>query len=382
MNVASVSSKEFREIIGHFASGVTVITTAHDGEWFGTTASAVSSLSLEPPMLLVCMNKDSSTGQAIAASGVYAVNILTEDQPDIATRFATKGEDKFTSVATREGEWGEPLIEDALATVECRVVEPVEGGTHVVFIAEVQHASAAEGAPLAYFRGGFGRLQLAADEVAEREVRALVRSLERGPEAELVVDSLARRFSISRGAIYHALVELTKEGLVRIGSGGTFQVVPLSVESAMETLRASLAIELGAAELSVARVTHEQLEELRAALGRSRPDASDEAFDLGTYISRYLQFHRTLVAFGGQALLDAYNRINAPMMVANVAPSKAPADRSRSLAAARAAFRNRARLVEAFEARDVAAARRAIQSNETASIEFITESLERREVEG
>ena len=156
---------EFREVIGHFATGVTVITTTDGDRPLGTTASAVTSLSLEPPMILVCMNKESATGLAMAAAGRFAVNILGEDQADLAVRFATKAPDKFDGVATTRGEYGEPLLADALATLECRVVEQTTGGTHVVFFGEVERGSARAGAPLAYYRGQFGRLQLAASEL-------------------------------------------------------------------------------------------------------------------------------------------------------------------------------------------------------------------------
>ena len=151
---------EFRELIGHFATGVTIVTAFHDGEPFGTTASAVTSLSLEPPMLLICMNKESATGRAVAATERFAVNILGEGQVELAERFAQKGGDKFTGVPTTPGESGQPLIDDALATLECRVVERTTGGTHVVFFGEVEAGSARDGAPLAYYRGRFGTLQI------------------------------------------------------------------------------------------------------------------------------------------------------------------------------------------------------------------------------
>src|SRR6185436_18228365 len=87
----SLSAGEFRAVIGHFASGVTVITTVDEGVPFGTTASAVSSLSLEPPMLLICMNRSSTTGQAIHRSRSFAVNILGEHQAELAGHFARPG---------------------------------------------------------------------------------------------------------------------------------------------------------------------------------------------------------------------------------------------------------------------------------------------------
>jgi len=151
---------EFREVISHFATGVTIVTAVHEGRSYGTTASAVTSLSLEPPMMLACMSKESATGRAMAAAGHFAVNILGENQAGLAERFARKGDEKFEGVAIVEGQWGEPLIEDALATLECRVVEQTVGGTHVVFFGEVESGSARAGAPLAYYRGQFGRLQL------------------------------------------------------------------------------------------------------------------------------------------------------------------------------------------------------------------------------
>src|SRR3954454_10271828 len=84
----------YRDVVGHFMSGVTVITTAHNGTRFGVTASAVSSLSLDPPMLLVCLNRHLPTADAVSSAGVFAVNILTQDQGDLATQFATRHPDK------------------------------------------------------------------------------------------------------------------------------------------------------------------------------------------------------------------------------------------------------------------------------------------------
>jgi flavin reductase (DIM6/NTAB) family NADH-FMN oxidoreductase RutF len=111
-------------------------------------------------MLLICMNKQSETGRAVAAAGHFAVNILGAGQIDLAERFARKGGDKFDGVPTTPGEWGEPLFDDAVATLECRVTEQMTAATHYVFFAEVVSASARGGAPLAYFKGQFGRLDL------------------------------------------------------------------------------------------------------------------------------------------------------------------------------------------------------------------------------
>ena len=156
-----LGSEEFRHVIGHFASGVTVVTTMVEGKPYGTTASAVTSLSLEPPLVLIAMNQESATGAAIAEKGSFAINILGEEHGEIAVNFARKGGDKFADVELAEGRCTGPLLADALAHVECRVTEQVTAGTHTIFIAQALVASARPGAPLAYFRGKFGRLEFA-----------------------------------------------------------------------------------------------------------------------------------------------------------------------------------------------------------------------------
>lgn len=152
-----VGRDHMRRAMGRFASGVTIITTRHDGSDYGLTASAVSALSLDPPMLLICVNKSSSTQQAIKASGVFAVNILQETHIDVARRFATSRGDKFDEMRVTYGALGVPLLDDMLATLECRVTAEVPGGTHTVFLAEVHSAQANDGMPLTYFRGRMGR---------------------------------------------------------------------------------------------------------------------------------------------------------------------------------------------------------------------------------
>lgn len=156
--VGACDQRLYREVVGHFATGVAVITAKHDGVDFGMTASALASLSVEPPTLLVCLSRESVTHSAIHSAGAFGVNILTESQGDIATRFAgTDRAQKFDELRVRHGELGQPLLLDALARLECRVAEPVTGGTHTIFLGTVQNAEADEGAPLTYFRGRFGR---------------------------------------------------------------------------------------------------------------------------------------------------------------------------------------------------------------------------------
>src|SRR5204863_2176367 len=172
----------------------------HDGRVYGTAASAVTSLSLEPPMLLICMNKQSETGRAVAASKRFGVNVLGTNQVDLAERFAKKGGDKFAGVPVTPGKWDEPLFDDALATLECRVDEETTGGTHYVFLAEVDSGAARGGTPLAYFKGEFGRLELTRDQLEHRAADALEDEL-RAADADLAA-------AIDRGDLPAALAAI------------------------------------------------------------------------------------------------------------------------------------------------------------------------------
>src|SRR5919201_3909821 len=111
----------FRYVIGHFATGVTIITTREGETDFGVTVSAVTSLSLEPPMLLVCLNRTSRTQAAVKSTGRFAVNILGLDQIELAELFATPRDDKFAGLDPTYGPLGDPLIPGAIAHVECEV---------------------------------------------------------------------------------------------------------------------------------------------------------------------------------------------------------------------------------------------------------------------
>jgi flavin reductase (DIM6/NTAB) family NADH-FMN oxidoreductase RutF len=159
--MAAFDASVFRDVIGHFATGVTIITTREGEVDFGVTVSAVTSLSLEPPMLLVCLNRTSRTQAAVGRARCFAVNILGVHQIELAQRFATPRDDKFAGLDVRYGPLGNPLIPGAIAHVECEVVEEATGGTHTIFIAEVRHAERFDGEPLLYYRGQLGWAGLA-----------------------------------------------------------------------------------------------------------------------------------------------------------------------------------------------------------------------------
>jgi flavin reductase (DIM6/NTAB) family NADH-FMN oxidoreductase RutF len=158
----SAAKHDMRTVMGHFATGVCVLSTRRsDGSPVGTTVNAVTSVSLEPPLLLVCLAHDSETLAAVRASARFAVNILAEDQREHSNRFAAKGEHaRPREVDFSEHEPGLPYLPDALATLACRVSAIHRAGDHMIVIGEALSMSSAheDVAPLLFFRGTYSRL--------------------------------------------------------------------------------------------------------------------------------------------------------------------------------------------------------------------------------
>ena len=154
-----IDDARFRQAMGHFASGVTVVTTASAGELYGMTVSSFSSLSLNPPLILICIDKSVPSHDMIRDAGCFVVNILEERQEHLSRRFATTGADKFKGVAWHSGKLGLPVLANTLAAIECRMRDALDGGDHTIFIGEVVDAEVREGAPLLYYRRGYHELK-------------------------------------------------------------------------------------------------------------------------------------------------------------------------------------------------------------------------------
>ena len=148
-----VDDAQFKNALSHFASGVTVVTTEHDGKPYGMTVASFASLSLHPPLVLICIEKSVKTHDAIAASRKFGVSILKSDQAEVSGRFASKSDDKFSGVKIVSG--SVPLIAGALTTMECHVTAQLPGGDHSIFVGEVVAVTTSEGAPLVYYRSGY-----------------------------------------------------------------------------------------------------------------------------------------------------------------------------------------------------------------------------------
>jgi flavin reductase (DIM6/NTAB) family NADH-FMN oxidoreductase RutF len=154
----AVDQLAFREAIAHFATGVTVITTLREGRPAGMTASAVASLSVDPVLLLVCIDNRLPTHTAIEASRRFVVNVLGEGQEELALRFARPAPDKFAGVPLVP-EQDLPVLADAIAHFVCDVHERFPGGDHSIFTGLVRACATTRGKrPLLYFRSGFGAL--------------------------------------------------------------------------------------------------------------------------------------------------------------------------------------------------------------------------------
>ena len=155
----TVDPLEFRSIIGHFATGVTVITTAVGDKLHGMTANAVSSLSLDPVLVLICVDKTTHTHRVLTEGGVFTVNILGEHQEALSRIFAKKGEPEVGTLrgqSFRLGESGAPILSDCLAFIECRVENMLDGGDHSIFLGRVvSEGVESEMRPLLFYRGGY-----------------------------------------------------------------------------------------------------------------------------------------------------------------------------------------------------------------------------------
>lgn len=156
----TLDASAFRSVLGRFASGVTILTARDDeGQDHGMTVSAFCSLSLDPPLVLACIDHHASMCAALATAAHFGVSVLAEGQEAIARRFAGPEPDRFDGLGFSRGMDGVALLEDALAHIECRLVDRHPAGDHTIFIGEVEAGSARSGQPLLYYRGGYATLE-------------------------------------------------------------------------------------------------------------------------------------------------------------------------------------------------------------------------------
>ncbi len=160
----TIEASAYRGIIGQFATGVTVVTTAVDGWLHGMTANAVTSVSLDPLLLLVCVDKEAHTHDHLSRAGAFTVSILADDQQGLSRTFATSNkpeEGRLRGVGYRIGENGAPIIDGCLASIQCEVTERTDAGDHTIFFGRVLDATTERDAPpLLFYQGKYRKLGL------------------------------------------------------------------------------------------------------------------------------------------------------------------------------------------------------------------------------
>jgi flavin reductase (DIM6/NTAB) family NADH-FMN oxidoreductase RutF len=150
---------QFRQIAGQWLTGIAVVTAMESStEPCGMTMNAVTSLSLDPPQFLLCLDRRARTMAAIQNSGSFCINYLREDQKAIAISFSRPGDNRFAALAYRAGETGSPVIEGVIAYVECRLHAIQPGGDHWIVIGDAVNGAVHGGRPLAYFSGAYRRM--------------------------------------------------------------------------------------------------------------------------------------------------------------------------------------------------------------------------------
>jgi len=156
----TVTADAFRDALACWASGVTIVTSCHDEVVHGMTVSAFASVSLDPPLVLVCADKGSETHGVIAASGHFAVNVLGEGQRALSDRFARAKDEhlRFEGVAWGRAVTGAPLLDEALVSIDCRTEAAHDAGDHVIYVGRVEALRRREGEPLLYYRGRYRSL--------------------------------------------------------------------------------------------------------------------------------------------------------------------------------------------------------------------------------
>ncbi|HET9733030.1 MAG TPA: flavin reductase family protein [Acidimicrobiales bacterium] len=160
MGSGGVDTARFRTVLGHFASGVVVVTGQDETGPIGFTCQSFFSLSLEPPLVAIAPGRSSTSWPRIERTGAFCANILTEGQEALCREFAVSGGDKFRGVGWRPGATGSPVLADSLAWVECALEAVHDGGDHFLVVGRVVEMDSTRGAPLVFYRGGFGTFQV------------------------------------------------------------------------------------------------------------------------------------------------------------------------------------------------------------------------------
>jgi 3-hydroxy-9,10-secoandrosta-1,3,5(10)-triene-9,17-dione monooxygenase reductase component len=155
-----IEEARFRQVLGHFATGVTVVTCMSSGRPLGLSVNSFTSVSLDPPLVAFCVSRRSSTWPLLRESGMFCVNVLAEDQEALSRTFAAPGRERFLGIGWRPAPSGAPVLAGVLAWVDCTVEAEYDAGDHLIVVGRVQELDLLqEGRPLVFYRGGYGRFE-------------------------------------------------------------------------------------------------------------------------------------------------------------------------------------------------------------------------------
>jgi flavin reductase (DIM6/NTAB) family NADH-FMN oxidoreductase RutF len=155
-----IDQGHFRNVLGHFGSGVAIITSMDGGEPVGMAVQSFSSLSLDPPYVMFAPAKTSTSWPRIQNTGRFCANVLHEDQEELSRGFAVSGGDKFAGVTWHKSDNGSPVLDDVLAWIDCEIEVEHDAGDHIIVVGRVLELDVErDGRPLLFFRGGYGRLE-------------------------------------------------------------------------------------------------------------------------------------------------------------------------------------------------------------------------------
>ncbi|GGH42371.1 flavin reductase [Microbacterium album] len=364
----AVDQETFRFVVGHFASGVAVVTTSLEGVPYGTTVSAVSSLSMEPPMMLVCLNRTSQTHDKVKAARSFAINVLSADQDAEARRFARRSDAKFEGVDVEEIR-GVPTLRGALARLVCVTDEEAVGGTHTVFMGRVVEARAAHAEPLAYYRGAFGAFHSAAEDAAYGAVRTWLLEHRELRGTPVPFERLEEELGLEPALLARAIANLALDRLVAAGPGEALTPLPITAELMSACIEGRATIECGVlmtrlrdADAETIRGIRELFDRMQALRGRD--GAMGEFLDLNAR----LQARITSMA-GSAELTRAFHRMGLGAVWNATVPPHSWSE----------LFDDgpQRALVEALEARDAGAACRAVQQHAAVTKRIARELIEK-----
>jgi flavin reductase (DIM6/NTAB) family NADH-FMN oxidoreductase RutF len=157
--IDDVGAARFRQLMGHFATGVTVVTAlAADGQPVGMTVNSIASVSLQPPLVLMCIDREADAHDTMRSAREFVVNVLAADQEALSRRFADQHDDRFDGIGYHTSPRGLIVLDDTLAHFECRHYADYPGGDHTIILGEVVGGETSSGQPLLYYRGGYTEL--------------------------------------------------------------------------------------------------------------------------------------------------------------------------------------------------------------------------------